>query len=110
MSIAKPIPCRKCYKRPITEQVELYGIRQVKVYCPKCGLSIYTPVSAKINPITRWNQCVRPSSFAINERIVTTRKTAPASADPAEYINLTTTPIGYLAEECLNGTPFEDLY
>ena len=108
MSIPRPIPCRKCGKRPITEQVDLYGIRQVKVSCPKCGLSIYTPLTAKINPIVRWNQCVRPSSFAIKENTLTVRIRTQATEDLTA--DLTRTPKGFLAEECHNGTPFEDLY
>lgn len=111
MSTPKPIPCRKCGKRPVTEQVDLYGIRQVKVSCPKCGLSIYTPLSSKLHPHARWNQCVRPSSFGINEQTVTVRfRKQTTTEDPSDFVDTTRTPKGFLAEECHNGTPFEDLY
>ena len=73
--------CRKCQVSPTEERVELYGIMQIKISCPQCGLAVYAPPTAKINISDRWN-----------------------------LINSRNTPIGYLAEECLNGTPYEELY
>jgi hypothetical protein len=45
-------------------------------------------------------------------RLLTQAKRAEMAeqADFADLINSRNTPIGYLAEECHNGTPYEELY
>jgi rRNA maturation protein Nop10 len=112
MTHRKLKPCRKCQVTPTEERVELYGIMQIKISCPQCGLSVYAPPTAKISISDRWNRINSRRSSASDFRLLTQAKRSEMAeqADFADLINSRNTPIGYLAEECHNGTPYEELY
>lgn len=47
--------CSKCHVSPVVERVMYDGIRQIKCYCPQCGLAFYTPIDGKVDARDCWN-------------------------------------------------------
>lgn len=80
--------CSKCHVSPIVERVMYDGCRQIKVYCPQCGLTYYTPVDGKVDARDCWNARNARKTAKV---VVDHKLTCPTSSP---------TPRGFTSDQC----------
>ena len=56
--------CRRCKIQPTVEEyARLYGKPHTRVFCPKCGFTIWTLNGGNKDPETVWNDCNKNKIF-----------------------------------------------